>query len=85
MNKKQLGYYIGHFIHLNPKSSKYPNFNKYNLSSFLIIQNQFKNNKQYIIASNYDDIFYNKHKFLEGKRWIIWMGYNLLDTNYVDK
>ncbi|WP_342217485.1 hypothetical protein [Spiroplasma endosymbiont of Amphimallon solstitiale] len=70
MNRKQLGYYVEHFVYLNPKKNKYPNFNKYDLSSFLIIQNQFKKNKKYIITSNYDDIFYNKNEFLNGKKWI---------------
>lgn len=70
MNKIELGKVINKFVKLNPKTNKYPNFNKYALSSFSIIKNQFKENKKYIITSNYDDIFYNKNNFLNGKKWI---------------
>ncbi|MBP1525883.1 MAG: hypothetical protein H9Q65_04840 [Spiroplasma ixodetis] len=70
MNGLKLGIYIDNFVHLNPKNNKYPNFNKYDLNSFSIIKNQFKENKKYIITSNYDDIFYSKNEFLNGKKWI---------------
>lgn len=70
MNKIELGKFINKFVKLNPKTNKYPNFNKYDLSSFSIIKNQFKEIKKYIITSNYDDIFYNKNNFLNGKKWI---------------
>lgn len=70
MDEVKLGYYIRNFVYLNPKNNKYPNFNKYDLNSFLIIKNQFKENKKYIITSNYDDIFYNKNSKLSGKKWI---------------
>lgn len=55
MDEVKLGYYIRNFVYLNPKNNKYPNFNKYDLNSFLIIQNQFQE---------------NKNEFLNGKKWI---------------
>lgn len=63
MNGLKLGIYIDNFVHLNPKNNKYKNNNKYDLNSFSIIKNQFKENKKYIIISNYDIFFIVKMNF----------------------
>lgn len=70
MTEKELGTHINNFVKLNPKQNKYLNFAKYNQNSFFTIQNKIKENKKYIITSNYDDIFYNKNSKLSGKKWI---------------
>lgn len=70
MTGSELGYYIHHFVKLNPKKNKRPNLSKYNQNSFFVIQNSFKENKKYIITSNYDDVFYYKNEKLIGKKWI---------------
>lgn len=70
MNKTELAKYILNFVKLNPKKNCYPNTNKYNQNCFFVIQNSFKENKKYIITSNYDSIFYSKNEKLIGKNWM---------------
>ncbi|BET39515.1 hypothetical protein [Spiroplasma ixodetis] len=70
MNKLELGKYINNFVNLNPKNNKYLKINQELNKSFVVIKNIFKENKKYIITSNYDDVFYNKDSFLKGKQWI---------------
>lgn len=70
MTSLDLGYYLKHFVKLNPRNYKYPNFEKYNQNSFFIIQNCFKENQKNIISTNYNGIFYNKKSGLIGKKWI---------------
>lgn len=70
MKNKKISYYIWHFVKLNPKINSKPYIKKYNQNSFLIIKRIFKENKKYIISSNYDDIFYNKYEQMQGKKWL---------------
>ncbi|WDA54950.1 MAG: hypothetical protein PPFGHCPK_01431 (plasmid) [Spiroplasma endosymbiont of Drosophila atripex] len=70
MQNKKISFYIWHFVKLNPKRNQKPCINKYHQNSFFVIKRIFKENKKYIIASNYDDIFYNKYEQMQGKKWL---------------
>ncbi|MBP1525789.1 MAG: hypothetical protein H9Q65_03590 [Spiroplasma ixodetis] len=70
MNKFELAKHISNFVKLNPKENKFLKINQQCNKSFFVIKNIFEENIKYIIASNYDDIFYNKKIKLSGKKWI---------------
>lgn len=70
MTKIELGKHIIEFMAINPKKNSYPVLNSTNQKAFFVIQQNYKFNKDNILSSKYDDIFYNKTKSLPGKEWL---------------
>lgn len=71
IKSKKLASYIFNFVKLNPKDNKYPNFDKYDINSFYVIQKIYRLNIGQTPSSNYDNIFFSENnKFLSGQEWL---------------